>query len=88
MELLKIDKEGRINLEILKNLIVYIFTLRDFKICSLQNEKREEKSNCVRTHAPFHPTPFTHLYTFRLTPPPPLHACILYGWPLRLNTFL
>ena len=64
MELLKIDKEGRINLEILKNLIVYIFTISDFKICPLQNKKETNRRKIVelRTYSrSITPHLFTHL---------------------------
>ena len=42
MELLKIDKEGRMNLNILKNLFLYIFTLSVCKICTLQSKKKKK----------------------------------------------
>ena len=51
----KSTREGRMNLKLLKNLFVYIFTLSVCKICTLQSEKNKRKIAKLCTHTPLHP---------------------------------
>ena len=80
----KSTREGRMNLNIMKNLFVYIFTLSVCKICTLQSEKKkaEERSNFVHTHAPLPPPPPVRTCTLLDWHPYPLSAYVLYRWPL------
>ena len=79
----KSTREGRMNLKLLKYLFVYVFTLSVCKICILQSEKTEERC----THAPLH-LPSLCTCTLLGWSSSPLPAWVLYGWSLRLNTFL
>ena len=53
----KSTREGRMNLKLLKNQFVYIFTLSVCKICTLQSEKnkKQKKDYTHYTHSPLHP---------------------------------
>ena len=67
----KSTREGRMNLKLLKNLFVYIFTWSVCKICTLQNVKKKQKKDSQTAHAlTFHYTPCSRLYAFGLTPLP------------------
>ena len=93
MELLKIDK--RMNLKLLNNLFVYIFTLSVSKICTLQAKKHRRQivklctySRSIRPHSP--PPPHTHtahypdLDIFELTSvPPPICVRTLWMGPYK-----
>ena len=65
----KSTREGRMNLKLLKNLFVYIFTLSVCKICTLQSEKSRRKTVKLRTYSrSITPPPSsTHQYVFGLT---------------------
>ena len=79
----KSTREGKMNLKLLKNLFVYVFTLIVCKICTLHSEKTEERC----THAQSHFSPVCTC-TLLCWPSSLLPAWVLYGWSLRLNTFL
>ena len=69
------------NLNILKNIFVYIFALSVCTICTLQSKKKkteERKSNYICTDAPLPPPSCKHLCTFGLNPFPPTFAHALW----------
>ena len=70
------------NLNILKNLLVYSFTLSVCKMYTLQSEKTEER--CISTHASYAVVPVSSWTDPPPPPPPPLPLPenVLYGWPL------
>ena len=72
----KSTREGRMNLKLLKNLFVYIFTLSVCKICTLQSEKKQKKdSQTVYSHSI---TPPVFVCKFLDWLPPP--TCVCTSW--------